>query len=152
MSLQNERSLPSEPGYRTSQTESLFCEEPWGSSAQTMVKFVLHPKAFCADQNATHRTEGIAQSGKHLPCKHNDPSPTPTTRIKSQSMVVSAEKRERQAGPWGLLASQISEPLPSERLCLNTSRWTAPEEQHPRLTSGLHTHASAYTYAVTCTC
>lgn len=84
-----------------------------------MVKFVLHPKAFCADQNQTHRMEGIAWSVKHLPCKHNDLSSTPATPAipgKSQSVVVSAEKGEagrslgltRQAG-------QISESLPSER-------------------------------------
>lgn len=69
-----------------------------------------------------------------------------------QSTLIKARPREAKAGGALKLSLSNQQLLPTERPCLKKPGWTAPDKQHPRLTSDskyTSTHASSHTHART---
>lgn len=77
---------------------------------------------------------------KYTPCKHEFlwfiPSKKPRVVIITCNAGIGEEEAE---GPWRMLTILFS--LYDETFKI---RWTAPEEQHLRLTSVLHTHSNVH--------
>lgn len=74
-------------------------------------------------------------------CKHEFLCFIPGKKPRVVIITCNAGVREEEAGgPWRMLTILFS-------LCGVTLkiRWTAPEEQHLRLTSVLHTHSNVHT-------